>query len=666
MKSIKTKITASICSLCLLVLMCTLIASYIISRNALINQYSSKLTVSSQKYSENINLWLDGQTKILNEIAANIKENKNIDNNTQILNYLKERLKSKSDISDIYIGLPNGRLIDGSGWPTPDGYDSTKRDWYKKPIEKNSTVYITYCDMVTKKMLVSIAMPLTKNGQVIGVLCEDLKMDYIINKIEEFKPEVDSYGYLIDDNNNILIHPNKAFKSDTNKFKNLNTVMGGKYKQISNSNGKSINLKDYDGIDKYFVASKIKISNWTIGFAVPQSKFTKDLNSLVISGIVIFLLFIFISIILSLYLGKIISEPIITATQALEEIKGLNFAYDILKLDRVIKNKDESSHIAKAVKSLWFVLHNLVKALKKSSDNISYSVENITKELIQTNKSIEAVSNTINDMANGSVIQSSESEKGLQKLNELSSHISNVVKDANKVKYNSNITKNATSKGVQSIKLLNEKLQDNNNASLKVSQSINSLSEKSKTIDVIVTTIQSVAKQTQLLALNATIESARAGEAGKGFAVVANEIRKLSQETSEATSKILKVVKEIQSEINIGKTNADNAEKTNIEANESMKNCNISFEMIEKSIDMMISIIGNLIKKINDVNVEKDKVINLINNIAKISQESAAESEEISATVEDQNNSITNIGNSMKELKNITYDLNEIINKFKI
>lgn len=667
MKSIRFKIAAALLLTSILVLIFSSSASYYITYKAINKETNNKILMASEKYSEMINGWLDGQSKIVEEIAYNIENSKDF-NDEEILTYLKGKLKSNPNTTDVYIGFSDKKFLDGSGWIPQPGYDCTQRIWYKSAMDKKGLVYTEpFMDQTTKKITVSIARPIKRNGEIIGVLSTDINLDNLAGIIEKAKPVDNSYSILLDSNKNILVHPNKDFKPTEDKMVNISSILNGEYSKIIQTidSKKVVKLKDYDGNFRYFTVSPVKSSGWFVGFAVSTVEFNKSLNSLIISLIIVLMLCFIVCGIVSAIVGRRLSKPIIDISKLINRTKDLDLTYDN-GFDYVLKYKDEIGVMAASVEALRSELIKVVSELRDNSKEVMEQTGVSVNSVKETVESINAINVTAAELAEGSTKQASEANNGLEKLNALAERINNLVSYAEEVRNYSYLTDKANKDAEVSTKTLSLKLDENTEATHKVSESIRILTEKSESIGDIVNTIESIASQTNLLALNAAIEAARAGEAGKGFVVVADEVKKLAEQTAESTRGISKMINDIQIEMKSAELSMNNAEKVSEEAGTSMAEALKAFDIIEDSVAKMTSNIDNLSSKIEEANRHKDDVINAINNIAVISEEAAASTEEVSATMEEQASAMEMISSSSENLQKVSDKLNTVVEKFKI
>ena len=104
--------------------------------------------------------------------------------------------------------------------------------------------------------------------------------------------------------------------------------------------------------------------------------------------------------------------------------------------------------------------------------------------------------------------------------------------------------------------------------------------------------IQKISNNTNMLSLNASIEAARSGEHGRGFTVVAEQMRKLANDTKEASGKILEILTKFTDDI---KKMQDSLEKQD---SSQLEQTGLSEQMLEE-VRKIDDLTRQVIEKIN-------------------------------------------------------------------
>ena len=340
-----------------------------------------------------------------------------------------------------------------------------------------------------------------------------------------------------------------------------------------------------------------------------------------------------ITIGLAIVLTRSIIRPLREALTIAQVVASGNLTQNI-----AVNGKDEVAQLQAALRDMQQKLRETIRNIADASSLLASASEEL--------------SSVTNDATRGLLQQGAEIEQAATAVNEMTSAVEEVARNAvatSEASRESDVIakqgREQVVKTVQSIESLSGEVTLNAERLGELAQRINGIG---KVLEV----IRAIAGQTNLLALNAAIEAARAGEAGRGFAVVADEVRALAHRTQQSTQEIEQMITGIHQGTN--------------QAVESMKLSNTkAFTTLEvaRSAGLALDEIALAMSRITERNIviataseEQAQVAREVDrnltNIRDLAVQSSAGANQTSA--------------SSQELSRLAVDLNTIVARFSV
>lgn len=228
------------------------------------------------------------------------------------------------------------------------------------------------------------------------------------------------------------------------------------------------------------------------------------------------------------WLSRQLAGPLVGISQVVSRV-GVG---DLSVSTDAVRGSDEVALIARSIQSMVERLRQQTAAMGGSTATISAATSQLTTSMAELASSVTETATA--------VAETSVTTEEVKQTSLLASQKAQIVADGSRraamVAADSQI---ATEKTLTDLARLQEQISA-------VAARMYRLSEQTRSVSAIIHVVDDISDQANLLAVNAAIEAAKAGESGRGFAVVAQEIRELAERTRRATTEIPVILGEIE------------------------------------------------------------------------------------------------------------------------